>query len=243
MFGSSKFNTLLKHPGYNGGGGSSGSSKTVTEIPAELKPLASKYSEAGVNLFNTPFDYYDQQRFTPLNANQNSAISMVQQRAMNGSDTFDAADSALNSFYTQGPNPYLTQMFNQAAGDVMNNVNSNFALAGRTGSNSHAETYQKGLNNLAANMYGNAYAQDQANKLSAINMAPTFANQAYQDASQLMNVGQIQQDQAQQQLDFNYQQFLDEQNKTYNDMSAAAGVFQAQPYGSSSSTKSSGGGK
>lgn len=243
MYGSSKFRTFLRHPGMNGGGGSSGTSKNVTEIPAELKPLATRYSEAGINLFDTPYDYYDQQRFAPLNANQNAGIDMTVQRALQGSDTFNNADAALNSFYNAGPNPYLDAMFQQASGNVMKNVNSNYALAGRLGSNSHADTYSQNLADLATQMYGGAYDADQNRKLQAISQAPTFANQAYTDASQLMKAGQVQQDQAQQQLDFNYQQFLDEQNKTYNDMAAAAGVFQAQPFGQTTTTKSSGGGK
>jgi hypothetical protein len=88
------------------------------------------------------------------------------------------------------------------------------------------------------------YQNWMGSNLNALGMLPTFSNAAYQDAGQLMNVGNMQQDQSQQNLDFNYQQFLDRQNLPYQQLAAMAGVFGSQPFGSSSSstTNSSGGG-
>ena len=94
---------------------------------------------------------------------------------------------------------------------------------------------------MATDMYGGAYAQDQANRMQAIGMAPTYGNAAYQDAGQLMNVGQMYQDQSQQGLDFNYQQYQDEENDPYKKLAAMSGVFGSN-LGASSTTQQSGGG-
>mgnify|MGYP001486722919 CR=1 FL=1 len=243
MFGSEKHRQWLPHPGMNGGGGGGGKSKTTSEVPAELKPLATRYAQEGIDVMDTPFQYYNDQRYADLTAPQMQGIDMATNRALQGSATMDAAEGNLNQMMAGGPNPYLDAMFNQASGQVQNRIDSNAALAGRLGSNSHAETYQNGMNNLAAQMYGGAYESDQARRMQAIGMAPTFGDAAYKDAAQLMSAGQTLQDQQQNNLDFGYQQFMGEQNKPYQDMAAAAGIFQSQPFGSSSTTSQSGGGK
>jgi hypothetical protein len=89
-------------------------------------------------------------------------------------------------------------------------------------------------------MYGNAYETDRNRQMQAIGMAPQFANQAYTDAGQLMKVGQIKQDQAQQGNDFAYSQYQDEQNLPYKQLAAMSGIFGSYPGGS---TTTSGGGK
>jgi hypothetical protein len=65
---------------------------------------------------------------------------------------------------------------------------------------------------------------------------------AYQDAGQLMNAGQIQQDEQQKALDWGLQQFQEQQDYPYKNLAAASGVFGTN-LGGSSTTKSSGGGK
>ena len=226
-----------------GKGGGDGTSTTTQEIPVELKPLATDYTNRAMALANTDWQGYDQQRYADMNAMQNMGAGMTADRALNGSATMNNAEGSLNQFIQGGnTNPYLDSMYNQAAGNVTNSVNTNFAQAGRYGSGAHTGALTEGLGNMATDMYGGAYAQDQANQLSAIGMAPTYGNAAYQDAGQLMNVGQMYQDQSQNNLDFNYQQYQDQQNDPYKKLAAEGGVFSTN-LGASSSTQSSGGGK
>lgn len=86
------------------------------------------------------------------------------------------------------------------------------------------------------------YQNYMGNNLNALGLANTYGNQQYQDAAQLMNAGQLVQDQDQQGRDFQYQQFLDQQNNPYKQLAAMAGVFGSN-LGSSSTTTQSGGGK
>lgn len=81
-------------------------------------------------------------------------------------------------------NPYLDSMFNAAArgvnqqyqNNVMPGVNATFGSGGRTGSMAHqtamdmANTgYNNSMTDMAANIYGNNYAQERQNQLGAAN--------------------------------------------------------------------------
>lgn len=77
-------------------------------------------------------------------------------------------------------------------------------------------------------MYGNAYDQDRSRQMNALQLAPQYGNQAYNDASQLMKAGGQVQDLAQQNRDFGYQQFQDQINNPYKQMAAYGGLLSGQ---------------
>jgi hypothetical protein len=98
-------------------------------------------------------------------------------------------------------------------------------------------------NNQFNSSMGNDYAaRNDQMKSGILNLAPTYANQSYTDAAQLMKVGQQYQDNSQQNLDAQYQGYLDQQNLPYKQLAAMSGVF-GSGIGQTSATKSSGGGK
>ena len=242
-FGDSATRKHGRHIVYGGGGsGGGGTSTTSQEIPAELKPLATAYTNKAIDLSNKGYDPYQGQRYSDLNAVQNTGLGMTVNRALQGSQTVNNAEGQLNQQINGTSNPYLDAMYNTAARNVTNSVNSNFENAGRYGSNSHAGALTQGLGDMAGQMYGGAYQNDRANQMQAIGMAPQFAQQGYQDAGQMMNAGQILQDQSQKNLDFGYQNYQDAQNLPYKQLSAMSGVFGSN-LGSNSTTQSSGGGK
>ena len=74
-------------------------------------------------------------------------------------------------------------------------------------------------------MYGQNYGNERNNQLQAWNAAQTYGQNAYNDASQLMNVGQILQDEQQRALIGIWQQFQEQQDYPYKNLGAAAGVF------------------
>jgi len=225
----------------SGGGGGGGSSTTVQSIPEELKPLATAYTSKAVGLSDQPYVPYTGQRYEPLNATQNLGIQSIQNRALNGGATLNNAESNLNQMMSGGSNPYLDAMYNKAARNVVSNYQVADRGSGSFGNSGLQESLGTGLADLATGMYGNAYAQDQNNRLQAIGMAPTINQAAYQPASQLLNAGQILQDQAQQNKDFAYQQFQEKQDLPYKQLAAMSGVFGSN-LGSTSTTQQSGGG-
>jgi hypothetical protein len=234
----------MANVGGGGSGGGGGTSTTTQNIPEELKPLATRYTQDAIALSNQQYTPYTQQRYADLNGVQNQAMGLTAQRALNGSATMDNAESNLNQMIDGGSNPYLESMVNRSLDQVQGRVNSQFG-GNNYGSTAHQQTLQTGLGDTANAMYGQAYDSDQNRRLSAISQAPTFGNQAYTDASQLAGVGQQLQDQSQQGLDFNYQQFTDAQNDPYRKLAAMSGVFGSNLGGSSTtqSTQSGGGGK
>lgn len=224
-----------------GGGGGPTTSTTTQNIPDELKPLATAYSNKAIGMANETYQPYTGQRYEPLNNTQNAGIGKIQDRAINGSGTMNNAEQNLNGFIQGGSNPYLDSMVNKAQFNVLSNANGAAARSGSFGNSGIAEQAAKQMGDVATSMYGNAYAGDQANRLQAINMAPTFGNAAYSDASQLLKAGQIQQDNSQQNKDFAYNQFQDQQNLPYKQLAAMSGVFNSMP-GQSSTTQSTGSG-
>lgn len=241
---------------YKGDGGG-GTSVTTPTIPDELKPLATQYTQTALNYANTPFQAYGGQRYADLNGTQNNALQMIQNRAMNGSETMNNAESALNKFIQGGnTNPYLDQMVNRAQQSVANNYNLitkpqtetamvNSGSFGNSGlqqmqANEQKQAAQQ-MSDIATQMYGNSYGIDQANRMQAIGMAPTYGNAAYTDAGQLLQAGNTQQNQAQNNLDFAYQQFQNQQDYPIKQLGAMSGVI-GQNMGQTT-TQSGGGGK
>lgn len=243
---------------YGGGGGGEGTSTTTQNIPEELKPLAKKYASDAINLSNRAYTPYNGQRYADTNMTQNLGIGMIQNRALNGSQTINNAENALNQNIAGGQtNPYLDSLVSKAQGSVVDQFNNmtkpqtesamvNSGSFGNAGLQQLMQNQQKAatqqMGDIATSMYGQAYETDKNRQMQSIGMAQGFGNQAYQDASQLMNAGNFQQDQKQQNLDFNYQQFQDWQNDPYKKLAAMSGVFGSFP-GQSSTTTQSGGGK
>ncbi len=234
-----KLKRLLYKPQSGGGGG--GSSTSSPSIPEEFKPLANLYTQQATQIAQTPYQGYEGQRYADLNGTQNLGIGMVQDRALNGSQTMNNAENSLNQFIQGGnTNPYLDQMVGKAQQSVLGQAGAADRRSGSFGNSGVAEAATKQMGDIATQMYGNAYGQDQQNKLSAISQAPTFGNAQYQDASQLLNAGNIQQQQQQNNLDFGYDQYQQASDYPYKQIQATGSVL-GQNMGTN--TTQSGGGK
>lgn len=226
-----------------GGGGGGGQSTTVQSIPDELKPLASAYTNSALQLNNTPYQAYGGQRYADLNGVQMAGLEQIANRATQGSQTVNLAEQQLQQNIQGGnTNPYLDAMVGRAQDSVRSQFNTGAVNSGSFGNSGLQEQFQRGLGDVATQMYGQAYDQDRSRQMQSIGMAQQFGNQAYTDASQLLNAGQVLQDQAQQGLDFGYQQFQEQQNDPYKKLAAMSGVFGTN-LGQSASTTQSGGGK
>lgn len=225
---------------YGGGGGGGQTSTTVNSVPEELKPLAALYTQQATNIANTPFQGYGGQRYADLNQTQNQGIGMVQDRALNGSQTFDNAEGNLNQMMSGQANPYLDAMVNKAQQTTLGNSIGASVRSGSFGNSGIAEATARQMGDQANNMYGQQYQFDQGQRLQAVGMAPQFANQQYTDAGQLLNAGGLQQQNEQNPLDFQYNQFQQAQDHPFKQLQATGSVLQGNM---SSQTTQSGGGK
>jgi hypothetical protein len=237
---------------FKGGGGST----TTTTIPKELRPLAREYTSRALDMADNQFTPYTGQRFAGMTGDQNAALDMIRQRAANGSPVMDQANQTLmNTLQGGNTNPFLDQMVSRAQQSVAENFNAmtkpqtesamvRSGSFGNSGLQQTLERQQKAaadqMSGIATQMYGNAYNTDRANQMQALGMAPQYGNQAYQDAAQLLNAGGLQQANQQQGLDFQYEQFQDQQNQPYKNLQTLGAPFSLNL---GSVTKTSGGGK
>lgn len=238
---------------HKGGGGTSTTNNTV---PDELKPLANLYTQQATGIAETPFQAYGGQRYADLNPTQTQGLDMVTNRALGGSQTMNNAEGSLNQFIQGGnTNPYLDSMVSKAQGSVVDQFNNMvkpqteaaMQQSGSFGNSGYQQLMQNqqkaavdSMGDIATQMYGQAYGQDQQNKLSAIGQAPTFGNAAYQDAGQLLSAGGIKQQAEQNPLDFAYQQSQQAADYPFKQLQATGSVLQGNM---GTNTTSSGGGK
>lgn len=243
--------------GGAGGGGGDQQSSTQRLIPDELKGAATAYSGMVTDLSKRPFQSYTGQGVADLNPLQQQAMQLTQSRAMNGSPVMDQANQTLTGFMQGGQtNPYLDSLVKKAQSSVADQFNTmtkpaletagvnsgsfgNSGLQERMGLQQKAAAQQMG--DIATSMYGGAYNTDQANKMQALSMAPTFGNQAYTDAQQLMNSGNTAYQNSQDKADFGYQQYQNEQNYPLQQINAVGGGLNNMS--GSTTTTSGGGGK
>ncbi len=119
----------------------------------------------------------------------NSTLSAISGGSMLNSNPATAGLTSMAS--GSATNPYLNSMFSQAASGVQAANDSNFNSAGRLGSGAQAFGSGQTLDNLATNLYGGAYAQNQANALAADQTLSGNYNTGVSDmlgaASQLSN--------------------------------------------------------
>lgn len=227
-----------------GGGGGSEKSTTTQEIPKELKPLATAYTQKALDLGKQPYQPYNiNMRFAPINADQNFALDQIINRAKNGSETVNNAESQLNNIIAGGnTNPYLDQMVGKAQDSVRSQFNTGAVNSGSFGNSGLQEQFAQSLGDVATNMYGQAYETDRNRQMQGIGMAQQFGNQAYTDANQMLQAGQVRQDFNQQGLDYLYQDYQARQDLPYKQLAAMSGVFGSN-LGGTTVSKGSGGGK
>lgn len=148
-------------------------------------------------------NWYDQNQAP--SANTASGYEAARQRALQGSQFDPAAnqtygDTLSGRYLDPATNPYLQSTYDQAARNVGNSVNSQFAASGRYGSGAHAGVLAQGLGNLATNIYGGNYEQERARQMQALGMLPQFNSRDYQNLSALTGANQALSDYPYQQL-------------------------------------------
>lgn len=186
-----------------------------------------------------------------ITRNYNDAVAPGLTTQMVGSGSF--GNTGAQASTTNALNDLTKNMANTASGMRMQDYTSQQGLAeNQINRNMQTSQYNTGLadsalgrtqqNNQFNSSMGNDYAsRNDQMKSQYMNLAPTYANQAYTDADQLSKVGQQWQDNAQQNLDAQYQSWSDAQNDPYKKLAAMSGVF-GSGLGNTSATKTSGGG-
>jgi hypothetical protein len=82
------------------------------------------------------------------------------------------ATDVLGGKYLGQNNPYLNQMADTARGNVMDSINSNFAMGGRVGSNLHMEDLGKGMAEAELGLRYQDYGNERNQMTQAAGMMP-----------------------------------------------------------------------
>jgi hypothetical protein len=226
------------------GGGGGGSSTTTNSVDTRFSPLIDYATQTAAKVNAAGFSPYTGQRNADMNGTQAAGINMIQNRAINGDPVMNQANQTMQQTLQGGnTNPYLDGMVQKAQNGVMANMGTLQARSGSFGNSGIAQQGMQQMGDIATQMYGNAYNTDRANQMTALGMAPTYGNQAYNDASQLMKAGNQMQAQDQQNKDFQFSQYQDQQNMPFKQMAAYSGLLGSSGATSSSTTQQSGGGK
>lgn len=175
-----------------------------------MEPYLRDYTSRAQQVANVPYQQAPGSYAAPNNLLQ-SGWQAVANRAAQGSPEMSAARGQLTSTINGdnlGANPYLNSQIAAAQNDLTTSYNmvnkpawdKQMQGSGSFGNTGVAEAaaydrnnLQQNLGNISTNMRNSAYNTDRAQQMQAMGMAPQFANQDYQDTSQLLNAGAQQQ--------------------------------------------------
>tara|TARA_R100001460_G_scaffold38161_1_gene72635 strand:- start:16 stop:816 length:801 start_codon:yes stop_codon:yes gene_type:complete len=151
-----------------------GSNSTVTNVQS-LPPAVERSLTAAYNQFN-PFsaafgavsDFNPTAALTEtagLSAGEMSAINAANDRLLNQPSFLSAAQQNLTGLLDPSTNPLIQTQIDNAISGAVNDVSSQYALGGRLGSDSFADSLGQGITNAAAPIIANA-------QLAGLNAVP-----------------------------------------------------------------------
>ena len=185
-------------------GANTGGTATSTQSqPAYMFPyIGTGLGQAGNLLQSGGPQYYTGKQVADFNPTQQAAMKGIVKTGMNGSPALSAAQGFDQTLLQSGGgnNPYLDQMYGQAAGATQNQLSSEFAGMGRNAAASEPLRAEQ-LNNLATSMYGGQYQNNIQNALQAGNQAQSLYGTQLQGLQAAAGVGQQVQDQSQKLID------------------------------------------
>jgi hypothetical protein len=190
-------------------GGSQRSSTTSTPWGGQSPYLSQLYERANSLFQQGPYEYYPGQTVEGFDPATQNAFGIVEQRARQGDQTFNAArgetERTLGGQYlSPDSNPHLQGIYDRGARDItrdyygaVGSLGSRMEAAGRSGSGAHAlgmsdaeENLARGLGQFRDQLYGGAYESERGRMGQAVDRAGQFAEEGYRDASALRGVGQ-----------------------------------------------------
>jgi len=171
-------------------------STTTTELPAWAQGSSQQLLRRGEQLSQQEMPVYSGQRSAGLNGMQTQGMSMVQNRAMNGSADINAGSSALQQTLNgnflgrdtgtnayMGDNPYLQSSIDKAAGDITRNYNgavagtdATMARAGAFGGSAWQQAQDANSRNLAQGLQDSATSMRMQNYNQSAGLAENQLN-------------------------------------------------------------------
>ena len=257
--GSGTINPITKLKEFKGGGG--GSSQTNNQLDPNVVPYVQDALAEQQKLYNEGApQYYSGQTYLDPNSAQSQAMALMTAQGRAGSPELrqanQLAQQTMNGDFLQN-NPNFDAVMNTAgrkASEIYNSATnktfSDASMAGRYGSNAHANLQAGNAGKLAQSLADTAgnysyqnYANERQNQMNVMNNAQNFAGNNYYDANQLMNAGNQQAQFDQTKLDADISRHDYGQNAQQQHLANYTNAVWGAPGGSTSTTSQSGGGK
>jgi len=209
---------------------------TTNQLPGYAGPVAGSalqgyynYLFPGGNLRPYPNPPQQVMGFTPTQIQgMNQATNIANQGSPAAQNYNTLANQTAQGMYLNPQtNPYLAQTANTAAQGMVNqymdatqpSIQGQFAQSGNFGSSAQATAQDaaryglgQNLSSLYANIYGNNYQQERQNQLQMGSELPSLISSQFLAPSELLSIGNQQQQFGQQALDTNYQNAVNANN-------------------------------
>lgn len=233
--GSDRFMARYKDRYCYGGDDNDTTTTTSNSAPwGPAQPYLTDLMGRAQSLTNQGSSYAPFSTVAPFSDQTLQGLNMTQGIANSGNPNVTAASGALTNLLQASPqavNPYLDQMYKAASRPVIDSVNAQFGMGGRTGSGYHAGTLTDRLGDMSAQIYGQGY-ENAANrnmqlgnqKIAAATLAPQLDNARYTGAQNLLSVGNAYDQKAQQYLGDAQNRWDYTQNQPWNLLKNYSGV-------------------
>ena len=171
---------------------------TTSSEPSEfIRPYYTQAIEAAQDLYENPDipSFFPNNTYVDFAPETDAALQLASARAIQGNPLLGSSQTEINKilqgdYLSPTTNPYSQALFNQMAGDVTSQVQSQFSKAGRLGSGANQEILSRSLGELANKVYGDQYNRERQNQVAATQIAPQLGEMDYNDIARLQQVGQ-----------------------------------------------------
>ena len=199
-------------------------------------------------------NYFPGDMTAGLGQDTRAALGMFRDQAQSGSPMVAPLNQMMSGTLAGdylNSNPYLDSMYDRAADAVTRNyreavapgIDARFDSAGRFGSGMWAnqqdaarEQLGRQLGSMASNLYGQNYANERANQIRAASLAPSTMPLSYYDAQQLMNVGNVYDQQRQADINQAYQRYMFNQERPWDALGRYSALVQGNYGGQGTQT-------
>ena len=196
---------------------------TTSSEPSEfIKPYYTQAIDAAQQLYENPNipSFFPNNTYVDFAPETDTALQLASARALQGNPLLGSSQQEINKvlqgdYLSPTTNPYSQALFNQMAGDVTSQVQSQFSKAGRLGSGANQEILTRNLGELANQVYGDQYNIERENMVNAMATAPALGQADYQDIERLASVGADKESLQQAKLQDAIDRFDFEQTKPY----------------------------
>lgn len=211
---------------------STSTSTQTIEPPSYIRDDLVAISDAAADLYEQGYpEYYDGQVIADFTPQQQQAIALTTDRALEGSPLVDGAQNFATDLVSgvYQDNPYLNDMIDLLGKQANQRVNQSFNASGRMGSGANADTAARAITEAQLPFLLNQYNTGIEQRLAGANIAPMLAREDYYDMSKLAAAGEAQQGQNQRYLDEDLREYMYNVQAPYNALNDYANIIYASP--------------